>query len=491
MLSLYNTLTKQEEEFVPLKRGAVTMYSCGPTVYGRPHIGNYSSYLMADLVRRWLETGHGFTVRHVKNITDVGHLVADADTGEDKVEKEARRFAEEKRGKGAVVTMEDVLAVAAMYTDQFIEDEHALKILEATERPRASLYVPQMIVMIEKLLADKHAYETDDGVYFDVGTFKDYGQLSGNTLDKLNAGARVAVDEQKKHPADFALWKKCVGHNASHVLRWPSPWGEGFPGWHIECSAMSSALLGERIDLHTGGEDNIFPHHECEIAQSECSSHKKPFVRHWLHKRHIDLAGGKMSKSLGNVIGIPDIVAKGYSPLDLRYYLLSVHYRTNLKFSFEGLDAARKVRLKIVEWIDDLRSQSVKAVPRPSTVKEEVFLGHALRFTEAMDGDLNTPAALAEIFGAMNTYYVVCAKNMFFKEDARSFLAFADLIERTFGCFAPEELVLPANVQALLSERAAARTKKDFKSSDGLRDQLTQLGYEVRDEGAQQKVRKM
>ncbi|MDD5055324.1 MAG: cysteine--tRNA ligase [Candidatus Peribacteraceae bacterium] len=489
-LRLYNTLSKREEDFCPLRREVVTMYTCGPTVYGRPHIGNYSSYLMADLVRRWLEAGHGYTVKHVKNITDVGHLVADADTGEDKVEKEAKRIAEEKRGQGAVVTMEDVLAVAEMYTEQFIDDERALKILEATERPRASRYVPQMITMIEALIAKGHAYETDDGVYFDVGTFKDYGQLSGNTLDKLNAGARVAVDEQKKHPADFALWKKCVGSNASHVLRWASPWGEGFPGWHIECSAMSSALLGEQIDLHTGGEDNIFPHHECEIAQSECSSHKKPFVRHWLHKRHIDLAGGKMSKSLGNVIGIPDIRAKGYSPMDLRYLLLSVHYRTNLKFTFDSLDSARKVRLKIVEWISELRARSSKTVPRPAT-GEPPSSGHLERFTEAMNSDLNTPAALAEIFGAMNAYYAACEKGLFFKEDAREFLTFVDLIERTLGCFAPETFIVPANVQALLDERASARATKDFKASDRLRDEIKALGYEVRDEGKEQKVRRM
>lgn len=488
-LHLYNTLTKREEEFVPLRKDVVTMYTCGPTVYGRPHIGNYSSYLMADLLRRWLEAGHGYTVKHVKNITDVGHLVADADTGEDKVEKEAKRIAEEKRGKGAVVTMEDVLAVAAMYTQQFMEDERALNILEATERPRASEYVPQMITMIEALVASGHAYETDDGLYFDVGTFNDYGQLSGNTLDKLNSGARVAVDEQKKHPADFALWKKCVGSNASHVLRWASPWGEGFPGWHIECSAMSSALLGDRIDLHTGGEDNIFPHHECEIAQSECSSHAKPFVRYWVHKRHIDLAGGKMSKSLGNVVGIPDIRAKGYSPMDLRYLLLSVHYRTNLKFAFEGLDSARKVRLKIVEWISDLRARSLTAVPRPSP--DAASSGFLRRFTEALDSDLNTPAALAEIFGAMNAYYAACEKGTFFKEDARAYLTFVDLIERTFGCFAPETLVLPDNIQALLDERAAARATKDFTASDRLRDELKALGYEVRDEGAQQKVRRV
>jgi cysteinyl-tRNA synthetase len=289
----------------------------------------------------------------VKNITDVGHLVADADEGEDKVEREAEK---EKV---------DPLTIARRYTDMYLEDEKALNMVKPEHRPRATEYVKQMIDIAKILIEKGNAYETEDGVYFSVETFPDYGKLSGNTLDKLNAGARIVVDESKKHPADFALWKKCVGKNAHHVLRWPSPWGDGFPGWHIECSAMSSSLLGPEIDIHTGGEDNIFPHHECEIAQSECSSGNKPFVRNWLHKRRIDLAGEKMSKSLGNVLTLPDIATRGFSPLDVRYYFLSVHYRTNLKFSFDGLESARKVRLKVVEWMEAVTTESASAVPHP------------------------------------------------------------------------------------------------------------------------------
>ncbi|MBI1934077.1 cysteine--tRNA ligase, partial [Candidatus Peregrinibacteria bacterium] len=293
-LHLYNTLSKQEEEFLPRNPPQVTMYTCGPTVYSRPHIGNYSSFLMADLLRRWLEVGHGYEVKHVKNITDVGHLLHDADRGDDKIQREAE--------KERIHPLE----IAKRYTEQYLADERLLHILEPENRPRATEFIEQMKEMTEVLLASGHAYVSGDGVYFDVTakTLTPYGALSGNTLDAVKAGARVYVKEAKKHPSDFALWKFCVEENTRHVLRWPSPQGpkgeqypDGFPGWHIECSAMSRALLGDQIDIHTGGEDNIFPHHECEIAQSESVTGKKPFVRLWLHKRRIDMGAIKMSKS--------------------------------------------------------------------------------------------------------------------------------------------------------------------------------------------------
>ncbi len=478
-LKLYNTFAKRDEEFVPLRKGKVSMYTCGPTVYGRPHIGNYSSFLMADLLRRWLEVS-GYKVTHVKNITDVGHLVADRDEGEDKVEREAKK---EKVNP---------LDIARRYTEMYLEDEKALNMVEPEHRPRASEYVTQMIEIIKTLVEKGHAYETSDGVYFSVESFKAYGQLSGNTLDKLNAGARIALDEAKKHPADFALWKKCVGENAHHILRWPSPWGDGFPGWHIECSAMSSALLGEEIDLHTGGEDNIFPHHECEIAQSECATGKHPFVRIWLHKRRIDLAGEKMSKSLGNVLTIPDITAKGFSPLDVRFAFLSVHYRTNLKFSFDALESARKVRLKIVEWIEAVRADAASAVPHPKGETDPLIQEALTDFSDAMHADLNTPGALAAVFTLMNHYYALRTKKaLLTTEDVRELSAFIDVVERTFGCFASENAEVPAEVQSLLDARALARKNKDFKESDRLRDEIKELGYEVRDSGATQTLKKL
>lgn len=481
---LYNTFSKKEEPFDTIEKGIVRMYTCGPTVYGRPHIGNYSSFLMADLLRRWLEVGHGYTVRHVKNITDVGHLLHDADSGDDKIQKQAEK---EKLHP---------LEIARRYTEQYLEDEKALNFLEPESRPRASEYVKQMIEIINTLLQKKHAYETDDGIYFAVTSFPQYGALSGNTLEHLSAGARIEVDEKKKHPADFALWKKCVGDNGRHVLRWTYATGDvsktegedplsGFPGWHIECSAMSRSLLGDQMDLHTGGEDNIFPHHECEIAQSESCTGKSPFVRHWLHKRRIDLGDAKMSKSLGNIITLEHLTERGYSPLDLRYYLLSVHYRTNLKFAWKGMDDARAARRSLTDWIarDGVgESQSGKKVITAAFVEDCVKA-----FDKAMDSDLNVPGALASVF---NCYHEANASKAP-DESARSALAaFTKKIRATFGCFEPETESVPAEVQKLVDERAAARQSKDFAASDRLRDAIATLGYEVKDTAEGQKVRR-
>jgi cysteinyl-tRNA synthetase len=468
-LVLYNTLTKKEEEFVPSKKGKVTMYTCGPTVYGRPHIGNYSSFLMADLLRRWLEVGHGYTVTHVKNITDVGHLVADRDTGEDKVEKQAR----EEFGK---VTHESVIAIARKYEAEFLEDEKALNFKEPAHRPRATEYIDQMREMVIYMLKSGNAYITEDGIYFDVTTSPDYGKLSGNTLDSVESGSRVDVNEKKKHPADFALWKFCVGQNEHHALRWKSPGEgtpEGFPGWHIECSAMSRTLLGDQIDIHTGGEDNIFPHHECEIAQSEAVTGKKPFVKLWLHRRRIQMGEEKMSKSLGNVLNLTDIKDLGFEPQDLRYYLLSVHYRTNLKFTQKGLEDAHKARRKILEWMSEVEAA------KKSTSKE--IDAWVQKFTEALDADLNTPAALAVVFDCMTWSRTANALGA-----CHSFIG---LVRDTFGCFTSQSAALPLAVEQLLEERMRARAAKDFAKSDTLRAEIAILGYEVRDVGEKQEVR--
>jgi cysteinyl-tRNA synthetase len=458
------------------------MYTCGPTVYSRPHIGNYASFLMADLLRRWLEAGHGYQVKHVKNITDVGHLLHDADQGDDKIQKEAEK---EKIHP---------LEIAKRYTDQYLEDERALNMLEPLARPRATSFVEQMKTMIEELLKRGFAYVTEDGIYFDVTskTRTPYGALSGNTLDKVASGSRVAVNEQKKHPSDFALWKFCVGHNSHHILRWvspnipasmlggievgigfgsiqhsiPIPLPGGFPGWHIECSAMSRALLGDTVDIHTGGEDNIFPHHECEIAQSEQVT-QKPFVRLFLHKRRIDLGDQKMSKSLGNVLNLSNIIDKGYSPLDLRYYLLSVHYRTPLKFSWKGMDDAKKARRKIMEWT---KRVTVQEHPSPSA-------DHVRQFSAAMDDDLNTPAALAVIFEAMKS-----------GEPTQEFV---DMIRHTFGCFEVEEgQGIPENILELKAQRQKARDEKKYEESDRLRKLMEEQGYEVRDVKGDQVVKR-
>lgn len=440
------------------------MYTCGPTVYGRPHIGNYSSFLLADLLRRWLEVGHHLKVTHVKNITDVGHLTGDdnADAnGSDKIEKQSR---EEQT---------DPLSIARKYAEQYIEDEKALHFREPEYRPRATETIPEMITMTETLLKKGHAYETEDGVYFDVTSFPHYGKLSGNTLENLAAGARIAVDEKKKNPADFALWKKCVGENSNHILRWDSPWGEGFPGWHIECSCMSEKFLGSPFDIHTGGEDLIFPHHECEIAQSVCSGDGTAHVNFWLHKRFIDMGDVKMSKSLGNVLTLPDIIAMNYSPQDLRYYLLSVHYRTNLKFTEKGLDDAHKARRKIVEWMGE-----VKECKEGKEGKDWVK-----KFRDAMDSDLNTPQALAVVFDAM-----AWSRN---EGQLGACQELVRIIAETFGCFEPEEVEVPQAVLDLAAAREQARADKDFSASDSLRDQIKALGFEVKDTSEGQKIIKL
>ncbi len=510
-LTLYNSLTKKEEVFAPLHPPQVTMYTCGPTVYGRPHLGNYASFLLADLLRRWL-TVSGYSVKHAKNITDVGHLVADADTGEDKIEKQAKA---EKI---------DPLMVAERYTQQYLADEKVLNFIEPEVRPRATQYIPEMLAIIRTLMDGGHAYEVEDGIYFDVRSFPEYGKLSGNRIDDLAAGARVDVHEHKKHPADFALWKKCVGENAHHLLRWSFTSGErvhtegedaaaGFPGWHIECSAMARKELGAQIDIHTGGEDNIFPHHECEIAQSECSMDVGPgmhsggnstqFVQVWLHRRFIDIVNEqgmseKMSKSLGNVYVLDDFIARGYHPLDLRYYLLSVHYRTNLKFSWKGMEDAKKARRKIMEWMTEnpIGWSPALAGDTGLTVNShsEDFLRNEIQdfeqeFTEAMNADLNTPAALAVVFDVM-----AWSRNQRFRSNV-STDALANLqrtIRETFGCFEPEEdQVIPAEVQALVDQRAAARARKDFAESDRLRDCIKEKGYDVRDTAEGQRVAKL
>jgi cysteinyl-tRNA synthetase len=472
-LLLYNTLTKTKEEFRPLRAGEVTMYTCGPTVYSRPHIGNYASFLLADLLRRWLEV-LGFTVKHVKNITDVGHLSADQEAdagGEDKMEKAAR--AENC----------DPLDVAQKYTEQYLDDERALNLLEPFARPRATETIRGMIDMIRSLMEKGRAYETEDGIYFAVERFPAYGALSGNTLanlGKLAQGVRVALKESKKHPADFALWKKCVGENAYHILRWSFPEGErlsgtgedptaGFPGWHIECSVMSTNLLGVEFDIHTGGEDLIFPHHECEIAQSQSASGKLP-ARYWVHRRFVDLDEQKMSKAKGNILNLPHIVERGFSPLDLRYLLLSAHYRSHSQFTWKALEDARKARLRVGEWMGERGDLD----GLDGLEDCEGLEGGVGEFVRAMNDDLNTPAALAAVFELM-------AASRRLKSACRIPKTFFCLLEHTFGCFVEDAVAIPVEIHKLSDEREEARRAGDYQRADRLRSEALNQGYVIED----------
>ncbi len=332
-LQVYNTLTRQKEEFRTLEPGVVRMYNCGPTVYGRAHIGNLRSFLFADTLRRWLEY-RGFRVEQVMNITDVGHILADADAGEDKIEAQARK---ENR---------DPWAISRAWTELFFQDLAALGFRKARQNPRASEHIPEMLEIIEGLIAKGYAYQTGGDVYFEVAKFPRYGRLSGNKVEELDAGNRIEVREEKRHPADFALWKS----DPKHLMKWPSRFGpDGFPGWHIECSAMSRKHLGDQLDIHTGGEDNIFPHHECEIAQTEAFT-GRPFASYWMHAKFLQVDGGKMSKSLGNVWSLDDIRARGFQPRQLRFCLIRGHYRAPLNFTWDIL----KESAAALENLDDL-----------------------------------------------------------------------------------------------------------------------------------------
>lgn len=462
---LYNSLTKQKEVFEPRTPQNVQIYTCGPTVYNHVHIGNIRSFLMADLLRRVLMQA-GYSVKHVKNITDIGHLAGDADEGEDKVIAQAR-----KEGK----TPEQI---ADFYTESFKKDERTLGILE-TENPRASQYVPQMIALIEQLIEAGYAYESKGSVYFDVATFPDYGKLSGNTLAALRQMVRGKLKKEKfaeKHNVeDFVLWVKA---DPAHLMKWESPWSLGYPGWHIECSAMSKATLGEQIDIHTGGPDNKFPHHENEIAQSEGASGKQPFVKYWVHGGQLSVDGKKMAKSAGNFYTLADIEKMGYSPAELRLALLSAHYRSPLDFSEKSLQQARENLGRIGEFSHLLANTREHATPASDA---NVALTEYVRsFHDALYDDLNTSVALAVLFSAIG--YAFQNEKQLTQADIAKL---TELLQAFTAIFAVEQDQLSpaveAQVTALAQQREALRQKKDYAAADQIRAQIEALGVVFKD----------
>ncbi len=460
--TVHNTLTRQKETFRTLQPGVVRMYNCGPTVYGRAHIGNFRSYLFADTLRRWLEVS-GYEVRQVMNITDVGHLLDDADEGEDKIEAQARR---EKQ---------DPWAISRRHTEQFFVDLKDLGCLPAMVYPKASEHIPEMLEMIEGLVEKGYAYQVGPDVYYEVSKFPRYGRLSGNTVQELEAGARINVREEKRHPADFALWKS----DPQHVMKWTSRYGpDGFPGWHIECSAMSRRHLGDRIDIHTGGEDNIFPHHECEIAQTEAFT-DQPFATYWMHAKFLQVDGGKMSKSLGNVYTLDDVRAKGFSIRALRFSLLRGHYRQPLNFTWDILREATAV----LENLDDLvvrlrRIQSGQAGdPSADGGLDEVGACMA-EFRAGMDDDLNVPRAIAAL---MKLRTLAVEERLGASSAAQALQFVVHVANKTLGCLQVEEQSLSSEVEARIRARLAARAKKDFATGDRLRDELVAMGISLED----------
>jgi len=467
MLSLHDSLTKKNLPFRPRVKGEARLYHCGPTVYDHVHIGNLRSFLLGDMVRRTLEH-RGVAVTQIMNITDVGHMLADADEGEDKMEQAA-----EKAGK----TPQEV---AEFYTESFFRDIDRIGIRRATVYPRASAHVPEMVAMIQKLLSTGHAYQVahEDGahsVYFDVSSFPAYGKLSGNTVEALDAGARVEVRKDKKHPADFALWI----HNPKHLMQWEAPWGAGYPGWHIECSAMAVKYLGDTLDIHTGGEDNKFPHHECEIAQSE-SATGKPFAKYWLHATHLLVDGQKMSKSKGNFYTLQDLLDKGYAARTVRYLLVSTHYRQQLNFTLKGLDGATAALARLDAFADAVRAAAPEAAGRADAASKEALKA----FDEAMKDDLNAAAALAAIFGHVTATNASITEGTFTKKakegTEKLLAAFEQVFGFTLGTAATDSDV-PPSVRALIEKRDEARKEKRFAESDRLRDEIKAAGFIVED----------
>ena len=462
---LYNTFSKQKEKFTPRKKGKVNVYSCGPTVYSHPHIGNFRSFVAADILRRYLEY-RGYQVKQVMNITDVGHMTTDDDieatsAGEDKIQAAARK---EKK------TPEEI---TRFYEQEFLELAKLLNLEPATVYPRATEHIPEMIALIKKLIAQEFAYNVGGNVYYEVAKFKNYGQLSGNPLENLLAGARIEVNKEKRHPIDFALWKQ----DPKHLMQWDSPWGKGFPGWHIECSAMSLKYLGNDIDIHTGGEDNIFPHHESEIAQSEAANQKK-FVHYWFHVRHLLVNNQKMSKSAGNFYTVRDILDKGYDARVLRYALGSVHYRKQLNFTFESLDAARQSVYRLRDF-KQMLEESVKN-KQPNGSKTKDLLGTIRKkFEAAMDDDLNISEGLAAIFDLVREINKVKLNTT----EAKSTLDLLNKFDTVLGILESNNENLGATVEKLIEERKMARENKNYQRSDEIRKELDEMGIVLEDTG--------
>ena len=468
-LRIYNVLTRQKEAFVPLTEGKVNMYVCGPTVYDYSHIGHAKTYVSFDVIVRYLRN-RGYDVLYVQNITDVGHML---DTGEDRILRKARQMSAKP------------MQVVETYARQHFADMDALGVRRPDISPRASGHIPEQIAMIEELIAKGHAYASDGSVYFDVASFPEYGKLSGRVIEELEEGARVAVREEKRHPADFALWKKA---EPQHILRWNSPWGEGFPGWHIECSAMAAKYLGETFDIHGGGLENIFPHNECEVAQSE-AVHDAPFARYWALTGSLTLDGVKMSKSLGNTLTIKNALER-WRPEAIRTFILSSHYGSPIDFSDEAVDAAYKGWQRIWGAVSLTRQQLRRAAPGEASAEATAMLDAArAAFIERLDDDFNTPAGLAVLQdltrqvntllneGGPQTQGTLAAIDALFRELGGEVLGIVPEREEGTADAGREDGL----VRLLIDLRAEARAKKDWATGDTIRDRLKELGVVLED----------
>jgi len=460
MIKLYNTLVRQKQDFTPIKNGEVKLYTCGPTVYDYAHIGNLRSFVFDDTLRRMLESA-GYQVNHVMNITDVGHLSSDADEGEDKLEKGAKRESQ------------SVWEVAQKYIDAFKNDVKELNILEPTgnngEYAKATDFISQQIDIVKILIDKGFAYQTDNAIFFDVTKLDDYGKLTGQKLADKEVGARddVVVDSQKHHPQDFALWFFKVGRFADHSMSWPSPWGDGFPGWHLECSAIIHATLGEPIDIHTGGVDHIGTHHTNEIAQTEAAYDIK-LANYWLHNEHLLVDNSKMSKSKGNYYTLKEVKDRGYNPLALRLLFLQSHYRSQSNFSWESMEAAQTALNNIYAW-SDMRFQSKESKELKSEYDESF-----IKIKDSLEDDLSTPEALGILNGMINRVEELGG-------DSDAIADHADRLEKLLGLGLSGRQDITIEQKKLITEREAARNKQDWQSADHLRQKLLDVNLEVKD----------
>jgi cysteinyl-tRNA synthetase len=458
-----NTLSGRIEEFVPLEPGKVRMYHCGPTVYFYAHVGNFRAFLLADLIRRLCEF-HDLEVTQVMNITDVGHMTVDTDdAGEDKMEKAARR---EQRSP---------LEIARFYEDAFFADLDALGIQRAHRYPRASEHIEEMVGLARALEEKGIAYLSDDALLYDIARFPGYGELSHKRLEDLQAGAGGRLSEEmlagKRNPGDFRLWKV----DPQHLLQWDSPWGRGYPGWHLECSVMARKYLGDTLDIHSGGEDNIFPHHESERAQIEPVT-GKPFVRYWMHTRHLMVEGQKMSKSLGNFYTVRGLVDEGFDPIAIRYLLISTHYRAPANFTKEGLQGAWESVVRIRNFVR--RMEEAGAAGESDSAIDPAIEAFLKGFTEAIDDDLNMSQALAQVFDFMREANRLEPVG----EGAQRAAEAMRRADRVLGLLARAEAgAADAEIEALVQERITARKARDFARSDQLRAELAARGIIVED----------
>jgi len=480
-LKLYNSLTRTKEQFKPLKKGRVGIYVCGPTVYGHAHLGHAKSYVSFDVLVRYLRY-LGYSVTYVQNITDVGHLTDDADEGDDKIAEAAKR---EKKHP---------MALAEYYTRSYFEDMDRLNCVRPDISPRASGHIIEQIELVKKLLEKGYAYEVNGSVYFDVSKFSDYGKLSGRNVDDMLAGARVEVSPEKKKPVDFALWKKA---EPNHIMQWPSPWGPGFPGWHLECSVMAMKYLGKTIDIHGGGLENQFPHHECEIAQSEAANDVQ-FVRFWIHHNMITINGQKMGKSLNNFItlkqafsGVHERLTRSYDPLAVRQLVLNSHYRSPLDFSDAALFAAQSGYEKITRTVIDIRRKRNSA-PQGEADSEVTKQLKQLRekFEAAMNDDLNTSIALSVLFELVRlgnnlveksdvTAETLDAVDNLFEELGGDVLG---IVKRTYAQTSEDAYYRFCKaLEILVEQRNEARRRKDFAAADTIRDKLNEIGIVLED----------